>query len=120
MTHAEFEKLTGKKIDLDLYRSVIEPAYMASNFDKEQFATAWDTTGHFGVITNLTDRIEVLTNIVKEYQDERKQLGYFLADNSHREEAIKLLGEREYIKHQIKAGRIIMEADKDLILNLIG
>lgn len=126
MTHAEFETLTGKKVAADFYRSIVEPAYMESTFnDKQEFAAAWNNTGNAAIIRNLTERIKAQNIIIEKQRFDKEDLGYFLADNAHlgkehRERAIAILGEREYIKHQIKSGHGLLEIDKDLLIDLIG
>ena len=126
MTHAEFEKLTGKKVPADFYYSIVEPAYMESTYnDKQAFAADWNNTGNAAIIRNLTERIKAQNIIIEKMRFDKEDLGHFLADNAHlgkehRERAIEILGERDYIKHQIQSGHGLLEVDKDLLLNLIG
>lgn len=127
MTHAEFENLTGKKIDRDVYESIIEPAYMASSYtDKEKFAIAWDTTGHFGIINDLTKQVDGYSAAYRQVEKDRRDMGYFLADQAEkwsatdlREKAIEILGEKEYIAYKMMKSYNLWSADRDLILSLI-
>lgn len=128
MTHAEFENLTGKKIDADVYRSIVEPAYMASSYtDKEKFAIAWDTTGHFGIINDLTKQADRYDAALRKMSKERRDMGYYLANladkcssSDLREKAIEILGEKEYLIYKLKKGYIFLEADRALLIDLIG
>ena len=127
MTHTEFENLTGKKIDADIYRDIVEPAYMASSYtDKEKFAIAWDTTGHFGIIQDLTKQADSYDAALRQMAKERRDMGYYLADQAEkwsatdlREKAIEILGEKEYIAYKMLKSYNLWSADRDLILSLI-
>lgn len=127
MTQQEFETLTGKKIDADVYRSIVEPAYMASSFsDKQKFAIAWDTTGHFGIINDLTKQADSYDAALRQMSKERRDMGYYLADQAEkcsssdlREKAIEILGEKEYIRYKISKPYNLWDADRELLLSII-
>lgn len=127
MQQIEFETLTGKKVDQDIYRDIIEPAYMASSFyDKEQFANAWNTTQHFGIIRDLTNQAEGYEKSYKAIAAQRTEMGYFLAEQAEvsssaplREKAIEILGEKEYITWKIRNGYNLWELDRKLLLNIL-
>lgn len=127
MTQQEFENLIGKEIDRDVYRSIVEPAYMASSYtDKEKFAIAWDTTGHYGLITDLTKQVDGYSAAFRQMEKDRAEMGYYLADQAEkcsssdlREKAIEILGEKEYIAYKMMKSYNLWSADRDLILSLI-
>lgn len=127
MTHAEFENLTGKKIDADIYRDIVEPAYMASSYnDKKDFATAWNTTQHMGIIRDLTDRVDTYESSIRQMAQDRLDLGHYLADQAEkcsssdlREKAIEILGEKEYISYKMEKSYNLWDADRAMILSLI-
>lgn len=127
MTQQEFENLTGKKIDADIYRDIVEPAYMASSFsDKQKFAIAWDTTGHFGVINDLTKQADRYDAAFRQMEKDRAEMGYYLADQAEkwsatdlREKAIEILGEKEYLIYKLEKGYNLWEADRALLISII-
>lgn len=127
MTQQEFETLTGKKIDADVYRSIVEPAYMASSFsDKQKFAIAWDTTGHYGLIADLTKQVDGYSAAFRQMEKDRAEMGYYLADQAEkcsssdlREKAIEILGEKEYIIYKLKKGYNLWETDRALLISII-
>lgn len=128
MQQIEFETLTGKKVDNETYRDIIEPAYMASSFyDKVNFAAAWNTPQHTGIIRDLTNQVEGYEKSYKAIAAQRTEMGYFLAEQAEvtssatlREKAIEILGEKEYITWKINGGHTIWNLDRELILNLIA
>ena len=128
MTQQEFENLPGKKIDNDIYRSIVEPAYMASSFsDKEKFAIAWGTTGHFGIINDLTKQVEGYDKSFRSLYDDKQEMGYFLADQAEkcsssdlRDKAIEILGEHRYIVYKIHKNYNLWEDDRKLLLSILG
>lgn len=128
MTHAEFENLTGKKIDADFYRDIVEPAYMASSYaDKKDFATAWNTPQHMGIIQNLTGRADTYENSIRQMAQDRLDLGYFIADQAEkwgatglREKAIEILGERAYIIYKLSKDYNLCSEDRALLVQLLG
>ncbi len=127
MTQKEFENLTGKKIDADIYRDIVEPAYMASSYtDKEKFAIAWGTTGHFGVIKDLTKQADSYDAAFRQMAKDRREMGYYLADQAEkwsatdlREKAIEILGEKEYLIYKLEKGYNLWEADRALLISII-
>lgn len=127
MTHAEFENLLGRKIDADVYHSVVEPAYMASSYsDKENFVISWDTTEHIGIITDLTHQVEGYAKSYRALADQRSEMGYFLAEQAEvgsssmlRAKAIEILGERDYITWKIRNGYNLWESDRKLLLSIL-
>ena len=127
MTHAEFENLTGKKIDADIYRDIVEPAYMASSYtDKEKFAAAWQTPMHIGIINDLTKQAASYDAALRQMAKDRRDMGYYLADQAEkwsapdlRDKAIEILGEKEYIAYKLASGHNLWAADRDLILTII-
>ena len=127
MTHAEFETLTGKKIDADVYRDIVEPAYMATSFtDKEKFAAAWNTQQHMGIINDLVNQVEGYAKSYRALADEKATMGYFLADQAElssssalRAEAIKIMGEKDYLSYKIRQGYNLWEADRKILLDIL-
>lgn len=127
MTHAEFEKLTGKQVPADFYRLVVEPAYMESTYsDKQTFAADWNTANKAAIIRNLTERIKAQNIVIEKQRFDKEDMGYFLADQAEaasnsalRAKAIELLGEKEYITHKIRNGYNLWEADRKLLLDIL-
>lgn len=115
MTQKEFEERTGLKLKADDYMEV-EEMYMNTELDKDQFCKLW--------IENPTalKEIERKTVLVRELYEERKCIVNFLIEQAEkwsasdmREQAIAMIGEKEYLRRKLAMGYNLWDADKKLL-----
>ena len=115
MTQKEFEERTGLKLTADNYIEV-ETCYMNTDLDKDAFCKLWMKN------PAALKEIEQKTVLVRELYEERKCLANFLIEQAEkwsasdlRENAIAMIGEREYLRRKIAKGYNLWKLDKELL-----
>ena len=126
MTKQEFEQLTGKKIEDELF-SQVHTAYMAAGDEvsKEKFCSMWkNAEGLKELVFRLTTKIESLSAMA----DQRDIMSYVLIDAAEDirrgrskadyldETALNNIGYRAYLMHKLKNGYSLTDKDKEAIL----
>lgn len=125
MTKEEFEQMTGIAVSSERYAE-IKRMYDDSGMDKEHFCN--DYKAHGGS--------ELLYNFYAKFRDARhecvhleggveigsetlirKSLQY--NDMPMADAAIKMIGEKAYIKYKIKRGLFLSREDRDIILKFL-
>lgn len=78
MTRQEFQSRVGIKVSQSCYETLIEPAYMNSDLDKDAWCKQWKRNGGVQKVIDFEiNRYEKTTEIAKHYMDlndEYKQL----------------------------------------------
>lgn len=129
MLQHEFEALTGKKVETEDYNSIIDPMYMSTDMDKQDFCKDFikhkllDST----VANELTNQVNKLTNQVNELKKRMNKERYEFVDFllkaaqddfpgiSFEKKAIQLIGFREVICRKLEFGYELTGMDKEYI-----
>ena len=119
MTLKEFEERTGKPISAETY-DAIEKMYMNTELDKDEFCKLYMKA------PGALAEIEKQTVLVRELFEEKKCMADFLIEQAERwsasdlrEKAIRMIGEREYLRRKIERGFNLWEVDKVLLVELL-
>lgn len=115
MTQREFEEITGMTVTAKAYTEV-EQCYMNTDLDKDLFCKLWKENP--AALKEIVSK----TVLARELYEERERLSNFLikqaekwSANDLREEAISMIGEKEYLRRKIAAGYNLWDADKKLL-----
>ena len=128
MLQHEFEALTGKRVETEDYNSIIDPMYMSTDMDKQDFCKDFikhkllDST----VANELTNKVNKLRKSVQRMSDERKEVVLLLLKAAGGEEnelsraAVKMVGHKEVIKLKLLNGWQLSDSDKAYITENIA
>lgn len=119
MTQKEFEERTGRSVTAEVYAN-IEKVYMNTNLDKDAFCKAYMKA------PQVLSELEKQTVLARKLFEEKKCMADFLIMQAEkwsasdlREKAIRMIGEREYLRRKIERGFNLWEADKVLLVELL-
>lgn len=120
MLQHEFEQLTGTKVEENFFNQVINPMYMNTKMDKQQFCEDYKKhgLGKSTVATELTNECCELYKMIQKMKEERRQLVDFLIKQDDPEcdrKAIDLVGHKEVIRLKIEEGYDLNDEDKTYI-----
>lgn len=131
MTQQEFEKRTGIMPTADEF-SRINSLYMNTSMDKDDFCKDFKKYGNSEIIKQVSEKFarseqEKAGLAAVQEQERKNDLAEFLIgksrvynDTDFRNEAVRLIGEKETIKKTIEMGLQLWDEDKYILLQIIG
>lgn len=119
MTQKEFEERTGKPVTAEVYAN-IEKVYMNTNLDKDAFCNAYKKA------PQVLSELEKQTVLVRELFEERRMMANFLIEQAQkwsasdlREKAIRMIGEKEYLRRKLEKGYEFWDIDKKMLNEIL-
>lgn len=123
MTQQEFESLIGKEIETDTFDTVVNPMYMATNLDKQDFAC--DVKKHGLIDSTVAQELTAASeNLRDQVEDLRCRLlgtvNFLLSRNEAacNKQAIKLIGHKEVIRLKMQNNYLLDDDDRAFILSM--
>lgn len=140
MTKQEFELLTGEMTTCSNFEFANRVYMAAGEMNKESFCEDWKQTdlSHSKITSALTLEVETLNDALKSanscyavaekaLRDFTGQMADFLiiqaekwSASALREKAIKLVGEKDYLRRKLEMKFNLWESDRQLVLKLIN
>ena len=146
MLQHEFESLIGASISEREFNEVINPMYMYTDLDKEDFCSDWMTHCGSVILKQLTDRInradkkneeqkaiidsqskalDRLNRIIEDSLDMAvaEELAKMSVEHENREyarQAINLVGRSNFIKIKLEGGMKLYNDDYEYLIETIG
>ncbi len=140
MTQQEFETRTGLTVTSEEY-AYIERVYMASNYQKDEFCVEWKKNNGVRSSKLVCDLVMELEAVKENYHTlqseferateagkaENSSMADFLIIQAEkwsaidlREQAIKMVGIKEYIRRRIELGFGLWEDDKKALTSILS
>lgn len=131
MTQQEFEKRTGIMPTTDEFAR-INSLYMNTAMDKDDFCKDYKRYGNSEIIKQVSERFarseqEKAGLAAVQEQERKNDLAEFLIgksrvynDTDFRNEAVRLIGEKETVKKTLEMGLQLWEEDKAILFNILG
>ena len=120
MTQQEFQERTG--FDSHITYELANAAYMALDMDKDAFCDDYKDHWNSVIIANLFKKVEELQMKMDAIRRQRAETVEFLLQQEHetddqtfRDKAVELVGEKEVIRLKIENGWDFCDADKEYI-----
>lgn len=140
MTQQEFEKRIGTEVTSDTFDYANRVYMAAGEMDKDTFCKDWrdEYVSESKIVSALTVEVEELRsdldaanhcgeNARREMQDLVSQMADFLIIQAEkwsapdlREKAIKLVGEKDYLRRKLEMKFDLWEADRTMILEYLS
>ncbi len=123
MLQQEFEALTGKSVDDTVYNTIIDPMYMATDMDKQQFCKDYveHDLGNSKVANALTDEVYELRKDVDGLKKQLDSVVRFLLSRGEPacdKQAIKIAGHKECISIKMQQNYELSEDDRAFIIEM--
>lgn len=123
MLQNEFEALTGKSVDDTVYNTIIDPMYMGTDMDKQQFCKDYveHDLGNSKVANALTDEVYELRNEVDGLKKQLDSVVRFLLSRCEPacdKQAIKIAGHKECISIKMQQNYELSEDDRAFIIEM--
>lgn len=135
----EFIERTGFTPTTECYAQHIEPSYMKSQLEKDEWCKLWKKSDGLALAyqwqvdfdkANLEKKNAAFQKLSEKqvtYLKEQAEMVAFLIEQAEkygsaelREKAIELMGEREYITYKIRHEMNLWQLDKELIVGLLN
>lgn len=123
MLQNEFEALTGMSVETEVYNTIIDPMYMATDMDKQPFCKDFKQhkLGESTVANALTDEVYRLRKEIEQMKKERSEVVDFLLSRCNvgcDHKAIKLVGHKAVLTIKMQKGYPLTEDDKAFIIEM--
>lgn len=123
MLQQEFEALTGKSVDENVFNTVINPMYMATDMDKQPFCKEYveHKLGDSKVANALTDEVNDQRKAIHELKKQLDSVARFLLSRGEPacdKQAIKIAGHKECITIKMQQNYELTEDDKVFIIEM--
>ena len=133
MTQKEFEDRTGLKTTAEEWAAIEKMYMVAGEMNKDEFCVRWRQTGQNPLTKTLAKTAESLNGLletrnkeIKDMQVKNTELARFLLgkalayeDPDFRNEAIRLIGEREVIRLTLEEGYPLCEEDRKYLTSIL-
>lgn len=128
MLQQEFEQLTGMEVTTEIYNNLIDPMYMSTKMDKQDFCKDFKKN-HLkdsAVVVNLTETCCDQHRTINKLEQERKDIVLLLLkaagteDNELSRKAIKMVGHKEVIRLKIMNGWELNDSDKAHLMMILN
>ena len=124
MLHHEFEQLTGIKVEEDFFNQVINPMYMNTKMDKQQFCADYKKhgLGTSAVATELTNECNELYKMIQKRNLERSDIVDFLIEQDDPKcdvKAISMVGHPEVIRRKLQKDYDLSDDDKQFLIAIL-
>ncbi len=124
MLRHEFEQLTNTKVEEDFFNQVINPMYMNTKMDKQQFCEDFKKRGlgKSPVATELTNECCELFKMVQKLKAERSAMVDFLIDMDDPKcdaKAISMVGHQEVIRRKLEKDYDLNDDDKQFLISIL-
>lgn len=118
MTQREFEERIGREVTLDEYARANAMYMAADNVDKDVFCKEYETLKDSKVFNDVVDRYYNNEKIIYRVTEEKAEMLDMLIVNAEKygdegmaKVAIKIMGEREYLRRKIRLGVQLCDDD---------
>lgn len=124
MLQHEFEQLTNTKVEEDFFNKVINPMYMNTKMDKQQFCDDYKKhgLGKSSVATELTEESCELFMMVQKLKAERSAMVDFLIEQDDSRcdaKAISMVGHQEVIRRKLEKDFDLNDDDKQFLISIL-
>lgn len=118
MTQREFEERIGREVTLDEYARANAMYMAADNVDKDVFCKEYGTLKDSKTFNDIVDRYYNENKSVYRLTEEKAEMLDMLIQNAEKygdesmaQLAIKIMGEREYLRRKIRLGVQLCDDD---------
>lgn len=123
MLQQEFEALTGKSVDENVFNTVINPMYMSCDLDKQVFCKDYmkHNLGNSEVANAITEEVNDQRKAIYELKKQLDSVVRFLLSRGEPacdKQAIKIAGHKECISIKMKQNYELSEDDRAFIIEM--